>query len=544
MGISRQIILIVLLIMVFITAGLSIVIGVTSFNNLATITLDELGRMSKILSGQMSEFQQNAAKSIVDLESNSLLSEHLEQLTNLGPYYIDLSQQGIDIEESDKIYSLQSQIEIVQVLQPLQNLHQLSSISLYHLSPFNLVPDAKPVLNIRMDSEGIWVGQFKTKGEIKQREYYYVQRKDYIPPASDFFDVSSVYQLTVQDFYQRIHFKAQATEGFDEIFLDPSIIEDIEPERVFSKIVIQNGTPFIRTWGYLRVPISNPRTWEAELIPAMLVVMEQSIDVKKLQLIKHQLGIDVALAKGNDVLVSSLPYGELLSVLNQDQTINSSAREFYYAGQRIEFENQKQSDLQAIVLSPISILANLTQGLFLQMSLLALLATVLASIAIFWAIRRLVNRPLSRLVIGVEKISEGELHHKVEVDSQNELGQLASAFNIMSSELEKKTEELQSNADSLQLSNIELKKYQTTLEDMVEQRTSKLKEAQKQLIESEKMASLGELVAGVAHEINTPVGVGVTAASFLADEANKINDKYKSELMTREDFDEFLGLTH
>ena len=135
MGISRQIILIVILIMVFITAGLSIVVGVTSFNNLATITLDELGRMSKILSGQVHEFQQNATKSVADIESNSMLSERIEQLTNLGPYYLDSSQEGVDIEESDKIYSLQSQVEIIQALQPLQNLHQLSSISLYHLSP-------------------------------------------------------------------------------------------------------------------------------------------------------------------------------------------------------------------------------------------------------------------------------------------------------------------------------------------------------------------------------------------------------------------------
>ncbi len=110
-----------------------------------------------------------------------------------------------------------------------------------------------------------------------------------------------------------------------------------------------------------------------------------------------------------------------------------------------------------------------------------------------------------------------------------------------SRELIAKEVTLQEYADSLQASNVELKKYQTTLEEMVEQRTSKLKEAQKQLIESEKMASLGELVAGVAHEINTPVGVGVTAASFLADETNNIHRKYINGQMTREDFDGFMS---
>ena len=149
--------------------------------------------------------------------------------------------------------------------------------------------------------------------------------------------------------------------------------------------------------------------------------------------------------------------------------------------------------------------------------------------------------PLSQLMTGVEKISAGELDHQVKVISKNEFGQLAHAFNNMSSELGKKTNQLQSYAESLEASNAELKRYQTTLEDMVEQRTSTLKSAQKQLIESEKMASLGALVAGVAHEINTPIGVGVTAASFLKDETNNINKKYASNSMTKNDFDEYLA---
>ena len=450
MGISRQIIFIVLLIMVFITSGLSIVIGVTSFNNLATITLDELQRMSKIFSSQMDQLQKNAVKSIDVIEKNGLLAERLEQLTNLGPYYYsDESQQGQSIEEADKIYALQAQLEIIQALEPLQNLHQLSSISFYHLSPFGQVAGIEPVLSLRMDQQGLWVGQFKAKGRAQQRRYYHVSKESYQPPASDFFDVTSVYKLTVADFYQAIRFEVKETAGFQQMFSALPVKQLLSSQQSRSKIVIGNGIPIIRSWAVLQLPVSNPKTWEAEKVAAMLVVLEQTIDRAKLQAFKAQLGIDIALARDNQILVSSLESALPLGELQADQTVTSNSQSYYYAGQLLEFDPSADERLQSVVLSPISVLENLTKGLFLQMSLLVIFSTLLASVAIFLAIRKLVMLPLNRLMTGVEKVSAGDLQHKVQVVSENELGKLASAFNLMSFELAKKTSQLQTKIEEL-----------------------------------------------------------------------------------------------
>ncbi|UCG28335.1 MAG: HAMP domain-containing histidine kinase [Bacteroidales bacterium] len=71
-----------------------------------------------------------------------------------------------------------------------------------------------------------------------------------------------------------------------------------------------------------------------------------------------------------------------------------------------------------------------------------------------------------------------------------------------------------------------------------------LERTQYQLIESEKLSALGGLVAGISHEINTPVGIGVTAVSNLLEETTHMADLYKKNGISRSDFQEYLTLTN
>lgn len=97
----------------------------------------------------------------------------------------------------------------------------------------------------------------------------------------------------------------------------------------------------------------------------------------------------------------------------------------------------------------------------------------------------------------------------------------------------------------------QLKESNQQLEELVQKRTAhleatieKMQSLQSQLVESEKMASLGNLVAGVAHEVNTPLGVALTATTHVKDSLSKLDKQFQTQSMTRENLSNFIELSH
>lgn len=269
------------------------------------------------------------------------------------------------------------------------------------------------------------------------------------------------------------------------------------------------------------------------------------------------------------------------SVTSEEFSVNSPIEFDRYFGlySHLEFNsdtydsNDKTYNVGSIViLSNNSIVYNavLSEMMFPMISVF--FSIILLSYVIKRLFYNLLTNPLKQLSYDITKINLNDLtQSKLESPSKqrDELSILADSFNLMLGKLTEYKRNLESAQKELVDANELLDKHNVLLEQEVTKKTANLSHAikeldeqkneleesekelrhslsqltlaQDQLVQSEKMASLGSLVAGISHEINTPVGIGVTAVTYLIDCISVLKKEIDQKTLTQTKMGNFIN---
>lgn len=145
----------------------------------------------------------------------------------------------------------------------------------------------------------------------------------------------------------------------------------------------------------------------------------------------------------------------------------------------------------------------------------------------------LLTRRIYKLREAAQQMAEGNLKVRTGLRGKDEVAAVSRAFDLM--------------AQRVAASQYEMMRMNRALEHRVRQRTLELTNSveemqrmQDKLVQSEKLAALGALVAGVSHEINTPLGISVTAATYVEELFKALEERLRSGRFTREYLDEFI----
>lgn len=148
----------------------------------------------------------------------------------------------------------------------------------------------------------------------------------------------------------------------------------------------------------------------------------------------------------------------------------------------------------------------------MRISLFIALFVFLVALFLTMVLWRLVIRPLGKLSVAMDRVSDGDLSHKSDITSHDEIGHLASAFNKMTHELGVARRKMETWAQSL--------------EEEVKKKTQVIKDTQDRLIQAEKLAALGRMTSDIAHQIRNPLtalgGFGRRLMKMGAGEKQKI----------------------
>lgn len=178
---------------------------------------------------------------------------------------------------------------------------------------------------------------------------------------------------------------------------------------------------------------------------------------------------------------------------------------------------------------------------------IGVISLVMAIVFIILVLQWRLVKPINILMNDSDRLARGQLDFPIELKRADELGHLSYSLEATRIALKRSFKELEEK-------NLQLLEYSTTLEMKVRQRTHELEDSnhhleaalmnvrssQDELARVERMAALGSMVAGVAHELNTPLGNCLLVASTLSDETRNFVRTVNDGPMKRSDLNRFV----
>ncbi|MAD45264.1 MAG: hypothetical protein CMH98_09680 [Oceanospirillaceae bacterium] len=207
-------------------------------------------------------------------------------------------------------------------------------------------------------------------------------------------------------------------------------------------------------------------------------------------------------------------------------------------------------------------LSNLVAG-FISQTLVVNLFIIIVFVTIMLITLEMLFRPLDRILTALRTSirfdsGTGQITFApLQVDSHNEFTQIIETFNRLGKQVVEFTDRLNQTNNELQNEKRRSEELNATLEQKVVERTAELAEknrevteslrmlklTQKQLVDLEKHAALGDIVAGLAHEINTPLGISVTAVSAMEEQLQDMERQYNQNQLSRDYFNDYVEYT-